>query len=381
MQVEQAWRGDVSGIVEVQTGAGGGDCGYDFVRGVRYLVFAGYHAGGLSVNTCGGTKPLADAGEDLAYLRTANAPAAAGRIFGTAQYQRRNYDQPARLVAGRTVVLRGANREWKAKTSATGTFEFRVPAGKYTIAMDAAPGERTFNRPELELADPRGCVRIDFTVVPDGRIAVRVVGADGTPVKGVAVEFIRAESLAAGRAIPEQTRTSDAAGRAEAQELHPDRYIVGINVAQSPSATQPYPRLFYPGVADQAAASSIDLGYGERVVLETFMLPEPLDSRRISGIVRWPDGKPAARAYVTLYTDRSTHRYGVPIGSSVVTDDEGRFVLNGLAGRRYHLRAHASVKAVEEDGAVAHWEVTSADFDADAESGGVILTLTPLPRR
>jgi hypothetical protein len=249
-----------------------------------------------------------------------------------------------------------------------------VPAGKYTIALDSAAGERAFNRPEVELADPRGCVKTDFTVVPDGRIAARVVGADGMPVKGVMVEFIRAESLAAGRAVPERSARTDAAGRAEVQELHPDRYIVGINVAQSPSATQPYPRLFYPGVTEPEAAYAIDLGYGEQVVLEPFMLPAPLESRRISGVVRWPDGRPAARAYVSLYTDRTTHRYGFPVGSSVVTDEEGRFVLNGLAGRRYHLRAHASVKS--DDGTVAHWEVTSADFDADAGGGGSVLTLT-----
>lgn len=379
MQVEQAWRGDVSGVVEVQTGAGGGDCGYDFMRGGRYLVFAENRGGRLSVSICSGTKLLADAADDLAYLRTANAPSALGRVFGTARYQRRSHEEPVRAVAGYTVVLRGANREWKETTSGTGTYEFRVPAGKYSISLAAGSGERAFGRPEVELTDPRGCVRNDFTVVPDGRIAARVLAADGTPVKGVTLEFVRAEGLASGRAVPERTATSDIDGRAEVDQLHPDRYVVGINVGQSPSSTQPYPRLFYPGVTDAAAAYVVDLSRGERVVLEPFVLPAPIEARRISGVVLWPDGTPARRANVTLYTGRDTHRYGLPIGSSVITNDDGRFTLNGLAGRRYHVRAHASVKS--DDGSFVHWEVQSADFDADAGGGGLHLTLAPLPRR
>ena len=49
LQVEQAWRGGVSGTIEVGTGTGGGDCGYDFTRGERYLVYADQRGGLLFV--------------------------------------------------------------------------------------------------------------------------------------------------------------------------------------------------------------------------------------------------------------------------------------------------------------------------------------------
>jgi hypothetical protein len=38
--VEQGYINAPSGVVEVATGSGGGDCGYRFVTGKRYLVYA-----------------------------------------------------------------------------------------------------------------------------------------------------------------------------------------------------------------------------------------------------------------------------------------------------------------------------------------------------
>ena len=36
-QVQEVWRGGVDGVVEIRTGAGGGDCVYRFERGETYL--------------------------------------------------------------------------------------------------------------------------------------------------------------------------------------------------------------------------------------------------------------------------------------------------------------------------------------------------------
>src|SRR2546425_5208469 len=37
--VQQAWKGPVAKSITVLTGAGGGDCGFEFVAGVREFVF------------------------------------------------------------------------------------------------------------------------------------------------------------------------------------------------------------------------------------------------------------------------------------------------------------------------------------------------------
>jgi hypothetical protein len=379
LQVEQSWRGPMSGIVEVTIGSGGGDCGYDLVAGTRYLIYAHTRDGRPFVTICSGTKPLAEAAEDLAYLKTAFQPSATGRVFGSVSYQRRSAEDPSRPIAGYVVLLRGPNRELKTTTGVDGRYEFRVPAGKYSIQLDVQSTEHAYGGRDVELSDPRGCVTGDFSVVSDGRISTRVVDAEGKPVKGLTVEFVKIDTLKPDRMYADaRMATSGADGWAEAQQLQPDRYVIGINVNRLPEPKQPYARLFYPGVADPSAAQIVDLQPGERVELDAFVLPPSLAERRISGVVQWPDGSAAAGASVSLRTERGTRRFGMPVGMSVTADKDGRFTLEALAGRRYHLSAFIDVRT--GDGAHIQWTADSPDFDADAVAGPFTLTLAA-PRR
>lgn len=160
-QVIESWRGDVSGILEVKTGLGGGDCGYAFVRGMKYLVYAHSRGGALSTGICSRTRPLSQAAEDLGYLKAAAAtPSGAGRIFGTVQYERQ------RLIAGYQVTLSDERQAWKAVTDKSGRFEFTVPAGTYTIALTTPEKERANGPRSVTLADNRGCAAANFYVTP-----------------------------------------------------------------------------------------------------------------------------------------------------------------------------------------------------------------------
>jgi hypothetical protein len=178
LQVEQSWRGDAAGVVEVRTGTGAGDCGYTFIRGIRYLVYASYRAGGFGVYICSRTRPLTEASDDLAYLKTALEPSAAGRVFGSVKYQGTRATDTDRPVARVPVTLRGVGREWKTTTDEAGAYEFRVPAGRYQVHVDVAPAERAYGTASIELADVRGCAAADFIVVPR-----RGNGGDGAPLR------------------------------------------------------------------------------------------------------------------------------------------------------------------------------------------------------
>ena len=74
LKVDRAWKGLESDLVTVVTGMGGGDCGYTFARGRRYLVYANglgeERQGALSTGICDRTRPLAQAAEDLRVLGT-----------------------------------------------------------------------------------------------------------------------------------------------------------------------------------------------------------------------------------------------------------------------------------------------------------------------
>ena len=64
------WKGAAADTVTVRTPPNGAVCGYAFEVGREYLVYADGAEGadGLRVYLCSRTRPLADAGEDLAAL-------------------------------------------------------------------------------------------------------------------------------------------------------------------------------------------------------------------------------------------------------------------------------------------------------------------------
>ena len=84
LRVAEVFSGVTSKEVDVETGMGGGDCGYPFEIGASYIVFGHRSAKGLSTGIRSPTRPL-DAGDpDLAYLRSVRGPSPGkGRIYGT----------------------------------------------------------------------------------------------------------------------------------------------------------------------------------------------------------------------------------------------------------------------------------------------------------
>ena len=66
-RVSEVWKGPERETLEVSTATQGSACGYAFKEGREYLVYA-YGKQGLEVDLCSRTKPLSEAGADLALL-------------------------------------------------------------------------------------------------------------------------------------------------------------------------------------------------------------------------------------------------------------------------------------------------------------------------
>src|ERR1700724_2964825 len=69
--------------IVIETGLGGGDCGYGFRRNRDYIVYASKKRGGdVSTGICSPTRPVEDAAEDLKYFRQLahSAPVAEIRV-------------------------------------------------------------------------------------------------------------------------------------------------------------------------------------------------------------------------------------------------------------------------------------------------------------
>ena len=73
-EATEAWKGVAAARTVVRTGFGGGDCGYPFVAGERYLVFASYARGdsegrALVTGICSDTTALSKSTVKLTKLR------------------------------------------------------------------------------------------------------------------------------------------------------------------------------------------------------------------------------------------------------------------------------------------------------------------------
>jgi hypothetical protein len=82
VQVITAWKGVTVTPIAILTSPGSGSCGYSFVAGRPYLIYAFDGQGGLNTNTCTRTAELGQAAADLAFLHNV-APLAVTPSNGT----------------------------------------------------------------------------------------------------------------------------------------------------------------------------------------------------------------------------------------------------------------------------------------------------------
>lgn len=162
--VEQSYLGVEGTEVEIVTGSGGGDCGYQFQIGTRYVVYAHSYQDRLSTTICTRTRTVTSAGEDLAFLRNLSSAAPGASISGEVVYRK------ARSGAGslpREVLVKiegnGVSRE--VRPDAQGRYRVTgLPAGKFKVTLQL-PETLTTHLPEREItvAD-RGCASVTYYV-------------------------------------------------------------------------------------------------------------------------------------------------------------------------------------------------------------------------
>jgi len=161
-------RGVQGSSIEISTGMGGGDCGFDFKQGQRYVVYAWRPPDGtLSTGICSRTTLYSQAAEDVAYLNSGPPPASAARVFGTIKVGERKEPGGAwvqRPIAGVTVNVRGSTGVYSAKTDADGRYAISgVRPGAYEIEALPPPVFNTSNlTSKFEIKDARACRVEDF---------------------------------------------------------------------------------------------------------------------------------------------------------------------------------------------------------------------------
>ena len=188
--VEQSYLGVSGTEIEIFTGSGGGDCGYRFQIGQRYLVYATQYENKLVTSICFRTRPFDSATEDLAFLGTLATSVPGVTIHG--QVAPNRADEP--ISSDLSITIEGESEQKEIRTDAQGRFRVSgLRAGKYKVSLEI-PETVSTRQPQREVtvAD-RGCATVSWYLTDNGRVSGRVVDAEGQPIARIMVSLLNSD--------------------------------------------------------------------------------------------------------------------------------------------------------------------------------------------
>jgi len=169
--VEGSYRGlNGKPQAEVVSGSGGGDCGYTFKEGERYLVYAGLDqpSGKLYTSICSRTRLLSDAVDDLKYFAEKDDPAHGAGIEGWIDELSRDPDNSVKVIGplkGAHLKVSSKSRHWIVTTGEDGRFQlWGLQPGTYVVTPQFAPKFAEDSRTIVLKA--KSCADVRFLATP-----------------------------------------------------------------------------------------------------------------------------------------------------------------------------------------------------------------------
>lgn len=336
--VEQPYLGVAGTEVEVFTGRGGGDCGYGFQIGQRYLVYAYRNQDKLTTSICTRTKLFSNATEDLAFLGTLSSARPGVTIHGSVIRQEGKKDEP--LNPDILITIEGESQRKEIRPDAEGRYRVTgLPPGKYKVTLHLPDTLTTWeNESEITVSD-RGCGGVGWYVNDNGRVNGRVVNVEGEPVARILVGLV--EPGANPKENHVKLEQTDDEGNFKFSAVPRGRYFVVVNHTRFPEPNDPnkaYPPTFYPGVIDEAQAQAITVGAGEKLNDLVIRVPPKQPPSILKVSVAWSDGSPVANA-ILLVTDVTQGESS--ISHTVQTDAQGQGTIDGYVGQKLIVNARS----------------------------------------
>jgi len=333
--------------IVIETGLGGGDCGYGFHRNLDYIVYASKKRGGdFSTGICSPTRPVENAAEDLKYFQQLahSSPVAEIRVTAYDVHGIRGYrvGSPPQLpvLADALVTIDGPGVHESSTTDANGRHIFAgLPPGLYKVDVTLEGYALPDHLPAVKVS-PKGCAEVPLPLRVDRSVSGHILTRDGLPASGVTIEAVPT-SPRHQNDLPTAADSSatDANGRYELRHLTTGDYYLGISLSHSPTLQNPYTRWFYPGAEDPTKAGILHVSDRPEAQRFDLMLPDAQHDRVIQGAVFWPDGRPAAGVNMFLEDPRWPWQVFTVAAN---TDKQGHFTAHTLDGTRYRLHAVGS---------------------------------------
>jgi len=242
----------------------------------------------------------------------------------------------------------------KAITDDDGKYQLTgLAAGQFTITPQAKAfvvgTSGAYKQPgqSITVAEGETITKIDFALVRGGVITGRITDADGRPVIGERVNVVAKDAPDTGFPVTvfdgPRNRTDDR-GVYRIYGLSPGNYKVSIgqaaaggNVAILGMGGSQYIKTFYPGVAEEAKATILEISEGKEVSNIDIVARKSGRGSTVSGrVVDADSGQPVPNVYVVHSSlNEGTQQLGGMNFSGGQTDANGKFRLENIQPGHY----------------------------------------------
>ena len=375
-----------SAEIDVFSGGDDGDCGYRFQRGQQYVVFTHQETDNrLFATICSGTRPVAAARALLPQLRAMRNGQRVASVFGVLRRSEPPFlalpDDPDEPLANVSLKLRSRDDRFETSSNSDGVYSFYdVHAGEYSftarlpVRMELTRKSLTGGLPPFKI--PNGaCYEYDVDALPTGHIRGSVLGPGGKPLPLASVELYRAGTYDDSR--PGLWGFQGAQGVFDLDHVGPGGYILVFNRANRMDPNAPFPRTFYPGVADLNDARPIKLKDGQQLLKVNMQVGGGYPTRLLRVQVKWQGGRSPGSVTVMAKADSGENPSAQKLGDGLYQFtllESGNYTLSAwedLTPRRAApSRSHADCSPPSR---IEAESVTVSGSDAEAKS--IALTL------
>ncbi len=373
--------------IDVFSGGDDGDCGYRFQRGQQYVVFT--HQGTdnrLFATICSGTRAVAAARALLPQLRAMRNGQRVASVFGVLRRSEPPFlalpDDPDEPLSNVSLKLRSRDDRFETSSNSDGVYSFYdVHAGEYSftarlpVRMELTRKSLTGGLPPFKI--PNGaCYEYDVDALPTGHIRGSVLGPGGKPLPLASVELYRAGTYDDSR--PGLWGFQGAQGVFDLDHVGMGDYILVFNRANRMDPNAPFPRAFYPGVADLSDARPIKLKDGQQLLKVNMQVGGGYPTRLLRVQVKWQGARPPGSVTVMAKADSGENPSAQKLGDGLYQFtllESGNYTLSAwedLTPRRVApSRSHADCSPPSR---IEAETVTVSGSDADTKS--IALTLS-----
>jgi hypothetical protein len=324
-RIDEKFSGPEAQEIDVYSGGDDGDCGFRFKKGQRYVVFTQEETEGhLFATLCNGTRSADDARALIPQLRALRDGQHVASVFGVLRRADPPTlappDDPADPLPNVPLRLRSRYDRFTATTGPNGVYSiYDVRAGEYKFTADLPRGvELTHRGAASGLASFKipnnACYEFNVDALPTGHIEGSITGPDGKPLRLASLELFRLGTYDGSRSG--LWTFQGAQGTFDFDHIGPGEYLIVYNRSNRIDPNSPFPRSFYPGVADVTDAKPIEVTEGQLVKLK-FELQNPYPTRVLRVHLKWNDGKPPGSVFVMAKADKGDNPAAKIVGDGV----------------------------------------------------------------